>query len=232
MNYRCPYCKSALGQNVSSQCPACGKIMRVPLRQAPEQRRAKIRALNRIEREHAQKIAELPGVLPPSMFRNPKVYFGAIIVLVLVGTALFNATDDAVQKLEVTPAMRALRHLDVLAEALGRYRFHTGQFPSREQGLAALVRDPQVVPKWDGPYINLLRDDPWNTPFVYEPATNGLPVVFSCGPDKKPGTQDDLYPDTERFEPGTKWTNGWVSADKRLPGVTILPQSPARRTNE
>ena len=200
--------------------------MRVPERKYTERRRAKRRILNLIEHEYERKKAELQSVVPPTLFRNPKFYFGVILVLLLVGGALFNATDHAVQRLEVTPALRALRNLDALAEALGRYRFHTGQFPDREQGLAALVRDPQV-PKWNGPYVNLLRDDPWKTPFVYEPATNGLPTLFSCGPDQLPGTPDDLRPDPARFEPGTAWTNGWVSAEERLPGVKILPSAPA-----
>ena len=202
--------------------------MRVPERKYTERRRAKRRILNLIEHEYERKKAELQSVVPPTLFRNPKFYFVVVVVLALVGGSLFTATDQAVQRLEVTPAMRALRNLDALAEGLGRYRFHTGQFPDREQGLAALVRDPQV-PKWNGPYVNLLRDDPWETPFVYEPATNGPPTLFSCGPDKLPGTPDDLRPDPARFEPGTAWTNGWVSAEERLPGVKILPSAPASR---
>lgn len=201
--------------------------MRVPEQDLTERRRASRRAIERISREYEQKKAELQGVLPPTLFRNPKFYFGAIAIFVVLGGLLFNATDHSVRSIRLTPEMRAVRNLDVLAEALGRYRFHTGGFPTREQGLAALVRDPQV-PKWDGPYISFLRDDPWETPFVYEPGTNALPVLFSCGPDKKAGTGDDLAPDPARYEPGTAWTNGWVSADKRLPGVRILRSESAK----
>jgi len=204
--------------------------MRVPVVTTPERWRIKRRALKRIAREYEQKKAELQAVVPPTLFRNPKFYFGAIIVLVLIGASLFTATDTAVQRLEVTPPMRALRNLDVLAEALGRYRFHTGAFPDAAQGLAALARDPHV-PKWDGPYISFLRKDPWETPFVYEPVTNGLPALFSCGPDKKPGTPDDLHSDPARFEPGTAWTNGWVSADKRRPGILVI-QRQKKTTDE
>jgi len=200
--------------------------MRVPERNVTEKRRAKRRILSLIDHEYERKKAELQSVVPPTLFRNPKFYFGAVLVLAVVGGALFNATDSAVQKLEVTPPLRALRNLDVMAEALGRYRFHVGQFPDRGLGLAALVRDPKV-PKWNGPYINHLRNDPWDTPFVYEPATNGLPALFSCGPDKKPGTPDDLHADPARFEPGTKWTNGWVTAEERVSGVSVLPHAPA-----
>ena len=228
MIYRCPYCKQEFGTQPLAHCPGCGKVMRVPVRQPPEKRRAKIRALNRIEREYAQKRAELQAPVPPTLFRNPKFYLGVMVLLALIGASLFNATDRVAERMKEAPYLKALRHLDVLAEALGRYRFHTGAFPDAEQGLAALVRDPHV-PKWDGPYINLLRKDPWETPFVYAPSTNGLPALFSCGPDKAPGTPDDLRPDPARYEPGTEWTNGWVSAEQRLPGVSVLPAAQDRR---
>ena len=201
--------------------------MRVPEQNLTEKRRAKRRAFDRIARDYEQKKAELGAAVPQTVFRNPKFYLGAVVVFVLVGGALFNATDHATRSITITPPMRAIRNLDVLAEALGRYRFHTGAFPDREQGLAALVRDPHVA-KWDGPYISFLRNDPWETPFVYDPGTNALPTLYSCGPDKRPGTPDDLHPDPARFEPGTAWTNGWVSADKRLPGITILKSAPEK----
>jgi general secretion pathway protein G len=202
--------------------------MIVPKMREPNARVARRRTIDNLWREVEQKKAELQGAVSPTLFRNPKFYFGVIAVLVLVGGALFNATDSAARRQQESPGLRTLRHLDVLAEALGRYRFHVGSFPTEEQGLAALVRDP-LAPKWDGPYINLLRKDPWETPFVYKPGGAALPVLLSCGPDRTPGTADDLLPDPARFDPGTEWTNGWVSAEKRLIGVTILPSAPARR---
>lgn len=226
MKYRCPYCKAEIGEALGTHCPRCGKFMRVPEQNLTERRRASRRAIERIAREYERKKAELHTV-PAGLLRNPRFYFGAVAVFVILGGALFNATDHAVRSIAITPEMRAARNVDVLAEALGRYRFHTGGYPSREQGLAALVRDPGV-PKWDGPYISFLRGDPWETPFVYEPATNAPPTLFSCGPDKRAGTADDIRPDPGRFDPGTAWTNGWVSAEQRLHGVSILPSAPAK----
>lgn len=223
MRYRCPYCKRMFEKQPPPVCPGCGKMMRIARRDQTDKRRLKRRALNSIVREYEQKKAELQGPIPTLLFRNPKFYLGAVVVLLVVGGALLTATDRATVRLQITPHMRAMRNVDVLAEALGRYRFHVGSYPLVEQGLAALVRDPQV-PKWDGPYIHFLRNDPWDKPFVYDPATtNGIPILFSCGADGLSGTADDVYPDPARFEPGTEWTNGWVSADQRLPGVTVLP---------
>jgi len=200
--------------------------MVVPKMSEPSERLARKRKIENIWRECEQRKAALQHAVPAGLFRTPKFYFCVIVVLAVVGGALFTATDKAVRRERTSPAVRALRNLDVLAEALGRYRFHTGEFPGTDQGLAALVHNPHV-PRWDGPYIKFLRSDPWKTPFVYRaPGTNGLPTLFSCGADRTPGTPDDLRPDPARFDPGTEWTNGWVSADKRVPGVAILPSPP------
>lgn len=200
--------------------------MIVPKMQVSTARRTKQRLIENIWREAERKKAELPGAITPSMFRNPKFYFALMLVLTFIGFALFNATDHAVKRRKYSPELRTLRNLDVLAEGLGRYRFHVGRYPNARNGLGALVRDPgaKVALKWNGPYISLLCNDAWGTPFVYIPPKqeDQLPTLFSCGADRLPNTADDLKPDTARFDPGTEWTNGWLSAQERLPGVTIL----------
>jgi len=202
--------------------------MVVPGMREPNERTTRKRKIENLWRECEQQKSELHGVLTPDMLHNPTFYFVMIAVFVAVGALLFRATDVAVARKTAPSVLRAMRHVDVLAEALGRYRFHTGMFPTAEQGLMALVQDPHPqVPKWDGPYINQLPKDPWRTPYVYEPGTNGLPVVLSCGPDKVRGTPDDLRADPARFEPGTEWTNGWVKASERHPGIWVIPSEPA-----
>ncbi|HRR34717.1 MAG TPA: type II secretion system protein GspG [Kiritimatiellia bacterium] len=187
------------------------------------ERQMRRRAVERIRRECEQQKAELRAPAVFGMWRSPRMYLVIIAGLALIGGLLFRASDRAAQRNVEPSHLRAMRHVDVLAEALGRYRFHVGAFPNAEQGLAALVRDPQV-PRWNGPYINQLRRDPWGTPYVYEPASNGLPLVLSCGADRMRGTADDILPDPARFDPGTAWTNGWLPAAERYrPGVTVLP---------
>ncbi len=233
MKYRCPYCKKIIEQLREAKCPHCGRFMSINVPALDkdtaavlgDKHRVRHRSIERIHRQYERRKKELYGAVPPSMFRNPTFYFGVIVVLALVGALLFNAADRSMVKKKESPYQVAMRHVDVLAEALGRYRFHVGQYPAAEQGLAALVRDPGEA-GWGGPYINLLRGDPWHTPFIYEPRAGKFPVLLSLGPDKQRGTGDDILPDPERFDPGTEWTNGWVSADKRMPGVVILDSDP------
>ncbi|MCL1920524.1 MAG: type II secretion system protein GspG [Kiritimatiellaeota bacterium] len=230
MRYRCPYCKTLVEDDPQPHCPSCGKMMVVPKMREHSQRALRRRTIERIWKEAEQKKEALQIIIQPSMFKNKRFYIGLVFVLGLIGLWLLSTTDEAVERKRnsTSPQLRTLRNLDVLAEALGRYRFHTGAYPSAALGLAALVRDPGAdqAPGWNGPYISHLLSDIWDTPYVYAPPTKEgeLPTLFSCGPDRQPGTPDDLKPDPGRFDPGTEWTNGWRRAEDRIyPGVRILP---------
>ena len=227
MKYICPYCKKLIDGEPSPRCPECGKVRVVPKMRETSKRMTRLRKIDAIWRENEQKKAELQAALTPSTFRNPKFYFGMMAIMAIVALALFHATDKAVVRKNVSAEMRTLKNLDVLAQAIGRYHFHVGRYPNpRYGGLAALVRDPgeKAALNWKGPYISLLCKDAWGVPFSYEPPPKkgDYPMLFSCGPDKLPNTIDDLKPDPVRFDPGTEWTNGWVSAEERVPGVKIL----------
>ncbi len=187
------------------------------------ERATRKRKIENIWRDCERKKEEL-RVVSFSTRRNPKLYFGMIAVLAILGGAIFKRSDSAIERKRETPHIRAIRQLDVLAEALGRYRFHVGMYPTAKQGLAALVRDSKMR-GWDGPYINLLIPDPWRTPYIYTPPerVGDYPLLLSAGADKVRGPADDIYPEPLRFEPGTEWTNGWVSASERKSGIRILP---------
>lgn len=235
--YRCPYCQSRFDGEPPPRCPKCGRIMRTPAMKTPNPRFAKRRLIQQIRSEYEQRAAGLTAV-PVKMWRGPRLYFGVIVLLALLGAALFKAVERSSMSKAVrrTPQMVAADNVDVLAVALGRFKFHTGGFPTAGQGLKVLVRSPETdparfgtAPGWNGPYISHLVNDPWGTGYVYEPPSepNGLPRVFSCGPDKTPGTEDDVVAAASMFDPGTVWTNGWVSEEERIPGVRILNAVPA-----
>ena len=83
------------------------------------------------------------------------------------------------------------------AISLTAYEALGGSLPTTSQGLQALVERPASDPKprmWS-PGLSTLPKDPWNNDYYYEqpgkhnPATYDL---YSAGPDKKPGTEDDI----------------------------------------
>ena len=182
-----------------------------------EIRRTKRRKVELIRRRGERQIAALGEVPDAGVFRNRKVLFGMLFVLAVMGGALIKQVDKANQERAKQPFIRTLREVDVLAIALGRYHFHTEVWPTAEIGLKGLARHPGAA-NWNGPYISHSGTDPFGTPYCYTPPLNptNYPVLFSCGPDKLPGTADDIYPSSpERFDPGTEWTNGWRSVSER-----------------
>jgi general secretion pathway protein G len=96
-----------------------------------------------------------------------------------------------------------------LASALKMYAVDMKTFPTTEEGLELLVTRPEdeaLARNWDGPYVEggKLPLDPWGSQFEYEygaaegdtenanAPTSDFPRIFSLGPDRQPGTADDI----------------------------------------
>lgn len=88
--------------------------------------------------------------------------------------------------------------------ALERYAVDTRGFPTTEEGLIALFEAPaeseesSSVSGWDGPYMegDGVPLDPWGNEFQYayppEQNKSDFPDIWSWGPDKEDGTEDDI----------------------------------------
>lgn len=208
-----------------------------PVRKAPKRGKKDGRSPKAIKeaiaREYELKKAELRGGAP-NLRKGPLFYFFAILILALLGSMVLTATKNGVgfgkARIERKP-MQARQSMEALALALGRYRFHTGEYPSTQEGLAALAAKSWRKKGWDGPYINHVVDDPWGHPYVYETRPEGgNPVLYSKGPNGRAGDDDDVLPDQEMFEAAfkdTSWTNKW--APYRLRGVVVAPDEETKR---
>jgi general secretion pathway protein G len=120
-------------------------------------------------------IATLAGVVAPAVFRN-------------VGDAKASAAKS---------------QIELLALALSQYRLDSDQFPTTEQGLAALRALPTVgdamsdAPRnWRGPYLaRVVPLDPWGRPYVYVSPGQQNPASFdlyTLGRDgREGGTGED-----------------------------------------
>ena len=212
MAFRCPYCQHRFEERPQhARCPSCNHSVRLPAIGTPEERAARRRRINRMAVDAARRMTREKFKPDARKLHSPRVLFGFILILGVVGILLMRKAEPVRRSPRELPHQVALRQLDTLATALGRYRFHVGDFPPDTPGLRALLDNPGVK-GWNGPYINQLLPDPWRTPYAYRHATNAVPALFSCGPDRQPATPDDLRPDPAAFDPGTEWTNGWVSA--------------------
>ena len=190
---------------------------------SPLSRQERNRKIKAIYREMEAKKREL-GLKAPLIKRGPVFYLVVLMVLALVGGLVIQtAGKGGGKKMRDGDIVRAERSVASLAEALGRFKFHCGVYPTAEEGLAALANKYSTHAGWIGPYVEKINPDPWKRPYVYEP-TNDPPVVLSMGPDGVRGTADDIVPDAETFSKpfrDTTWTNDWVPFSRR--GIVVVP---------
>lgn len=62
-----------------------------------------------------------------------------------------------------------LIRIDILTEALCKFRRDVGHFPTKQEGLQALIKEPQKVRGWKGPYLDRVKIplDAWDQKFIY-----------------------------------------------------------------
>lgn len=99
-----------------------------------------------------------------------------------VGPQLFNQLGGARSR---TAAVQ-VKDLEQAAEL---FKLDVGRYPTRAEGLEALVIDPGTSGGWNGPYLRHgLPDDPWGTPYRYDnPGRHAEIDIYTLGADNAPG---------------------------------------------
>ena len=206
----------------------------------PMHRKSSKAAVKAIAREYAMTKAELQGSGAPTLKRGPVFYLALIAILAIVGGLVLSRGDLSLGKKRIErKPLQARKAMDALSVALGRDRFHVGEYPTNEEGLKVLAyRKPDEIRRirkahktWDGPYVNHIVDDPWGHEYVYETRPEGgTPVLYSKGPNGRAGDDDDVLPDQLSFDAAfrdTTWTNSWAPAELR--GVVLAPDEETKR---
>ena len=119
-------------------------------------------------------------------------------ILALLATLLITKTEGIFGNSQKTIAKIFVQ--DSLKTSLERYRMDLGSFPSTSEGLAVLMSAPaNAAGNWRGPYADTPGGkpplDPWGEPYQYRsPGTHNKNSydLFSKGPDKTEGTDDDI----------------------------------------
>ncbi len=116
-----------------------------------------------------------------------------IIILAILAAAVIpkviHRTDDARNA-------AAISDVNAFSSALNMYKADTGQYPTGDQGLDALIHNPGIK-GWNKAYLDnmsTLKADPWGHPYIYKyPSEHGQEFdIISAGLDGQPGTQDDI----------------------------------------
>ena len=103
--------------------------------------------------------------------RRPRAAFTLIEIMVVVIILGILAATIIPQFIGTTHDARvsaAKANIAELEAALERFYVQMDRYPTTEEGLKVLVEAPSgEAKKWRGPYIKLLRPDPWGNPYQY-----------------------------------------------------------------
>jgi general secretion pathway protein G len=129
-----------------------------------------------------------------------------LVVLVILGVLAGIVMPRLFGRGEEAKRTAARVQMRILEDALNQYEVDTGTYPSTEQGLEALIREPTVgrIPdRWrEGGYLekSTVPKDPWGSEYVYlSPGNHGAFDLLSYGPDGEPGG-DGKFADIVNWE--------------------------------
>lgn len=135
---------------------------------------------------------------PRAMIRRHRHGFSLIellVVVVILGILAATILPQFMGTTQEAKIGQAKAHIAELESALERFNIHMDRVPTNEEGLNALVEPPSDEDKkWRGPYIKLLRPDPWGHPYQYRSPGVRRPTGFdlwSRGADGADGGEGD-----------------------------------------
>lgn len=113
-----------------------------------------------------------------------------MVVLVILGLLAGLVGPRVMKHLEDSKSRAARLQIEDLSAALELYYLDTGEYPSGDQGLSALVQAPVNSAQWNGPYLRKrhVPQDPWGRDYHYRTPGTGNPYeLYSLGADNQEG---------------------------------------------
>jgi general secretion pathway protein G len=122
-----------------------------------------------------------------------------MVVVLIIGLLMTVLATNVFRRLGGAQADIARLQVSKLSQQLELYKLDNGTYPTTEQGLEALVREPTSEPRPrrypEGGYVTS-KDliDPWQNPFKYErPGKNNARSfdLYTLGADNQPGGEGE-----------------------------------------
>src|ERR1041385_1028067 len=91
-----------------------------------------------------------------------------MVVLVVIGILAAAIIPQFLGTTQDAKISTAKANVSVLESALEHFYVNMDRYPSNDEGFRVLVEAPAgEEKKWRGPYVKMLRPDPWGNPFQY-----------------------------------------------------------------
>ncbi|WP_018175273.1 MULTISPECIES: type II secretion system major pseudopilin GspG [unclassified Thioalkalivibrio] len=122
-----------------------------------------------------------------------------LVVLVILGLLAGLVGPQVMRYLSDSKTQTAALQIQEIESALDLYRIDVGSYPTSDQGLEALVNEPEGVRNWNGSYLRRSQVplDPWGNPFNYRsPGEHGSFDIWTYGADGQPGGEGENQPVT------------------------------------
>lgn len=135
----------------------------------------------------------LSRIFTPKTGTNQKGFtlIELMVVIVILSVLAVYMAPRLIGRDDQARQQRARIDIEALETALKLYRLDTGTYPTTEQGLEALVEQPEGVRNWrEGGYVERGRilKDPWGNDYVYiSPGNHGDFDILSYGANGQPG---------------------------------------------
>ena len=120
-----------------------------------------------------------------------------MVVIVILGILVSFIAPRLMGRPDEAKQVKARIQMESIETAIKLYKLDNGIYPTTEQGLQALVEQPQtgILPKkWrKGGYLEKgkVPKDPWGNEFVYlSPGVHGDYDIISYGADGAPGGEE------------------------------------------
>lgn len=117
-----------------------------------------------------------------------------LVVMVIIGLLAAYVGPKYFSQVGKSEMKMAQAQIDALEKSLHQYRLDVGNYPSTDEGLAALMSNPNNTPKWQGPYLQKAPPaDPWGRPYIYKyPGERAEFDLYSHGKDGQPGGEGEM----------------------------------------
>ena len=117
-----------------------------------------------------------------------------LIVMIIIGLLAALIGPKMIGRVGESRQTVAKQQIEGFSSALEMYKLDTAKYPTQEQGLEALIAQPQGIINWKGviPKKKLIPKDPWGNNYIYTyPGEHGDYDIISHGADGKSGGDDE-----------------------------------------
>jgi general secretion pathway protein G len=136
----------------------------------------------------ALRLARWPGARSLKGFTLIEI----MVVVIIIGLLAAVIVPQVINKVDEARVAKAKQDLQSLETALTMFRLDNSKYPTTDQGLVSLVKqptDPSIRHWRPGGYLQRVSKDPWGAEYQYLfPGTHGREYdLFTLGADGAPG---------------------------------------------